>query len=165
MLNTKNNDMSEVDNIAPEGEPIEVKQFVTYTMARVQAKLNAQAAAILKRHSNLSLVQWRVIALLAAGNCDSLTTLCRLSGMDKGQVSRKLTQLVADGMVRSRLDEHDHRSQKLSLTEDGLKLYDRILPVMRSRQAHVTSNLAEEELAALLEYLDRIEAAADRRDF
>ncbi|MBM7069333.1 winged helix-turn-helix transcriptional regulator [Actibacterium sp. 188UL27-1] len=157
--------MPDENNIADMVRPTEVKHFVTYTMARVQAKLNAQGAAILKRHSKLSLVQWRVIALLASGNCDSLTTLCRLSGMDKGQVSRKLTQLVSDGLVRSRLDEEDHRSQKLSLTDEGLVLYDRILPIMRSRQAHITGEISQDELAILLEMLGRIETAADRRDF
>ncbi|MEL6523663.1 MAG: MarR family transcriptional regulator [Pseudomonadota bacterium] len=144
--------------------PLDVKQFLTYQMARVQAKLNAQAAAILKRHSKLSLVQWRVMTLLASGG-DNLTSICRLSGMDKGQVSRKLTQLVSQGLVLTRLDEADHRSQKLSLSEKGEELHARILPIMRARQAHLASDMSDDEQAMLRELLLRLEVAAEQREF
>lgn len=144
--------------------PLDVKQFLTYQMARVQAKLNAQAAAILKRHSKLSLVQWRVMTLLASGG-DNLTSICRLSGMDKGQVSRKLTQLVSQGLVLTRLDEADHRSQKLSLSEKGEELHGRILPIMRARQAHLASDMSDDEQAMLRELLLRLEVAAEQREF
>lgn len=144
--------------------PLDVKQFLTCQMARVQAKLNAQAAAILKRHSKLSLVQWRVMTLLASGG-DNLTSICRLSGMDKGQVSRKLTQLVSQGLVLTRLDEADHRSQKLSLSEKGEELHGRILPIMRARQAHLASDMSDDEQAMLRELLLRLEVAAEQREF
>ena len=79
----------------------EPQDFVTYSLSRLQAKLNAQASAVLRSYSGLSLVQWRILVVLRVMGADSLTSICRVSDMDKGQVSRKLNRLIEDGLVIS----------------------------------------------------------------
>jgi len=83
--------MNKVDTMRREDiAQSEPKDFMTYSLSRLQAKLNAQASAVLRSCSSLSLVQWRILLVLRVMEADSLTTICRVSDMDKGQVSRKL---------------------------------------------------------------------------
>ena len=144
---------------------LSLNDFVTYRMARVLAKLNAQASHILKTHCGLSLVQWRVIALLANGELNNLNGLASASAMDKGQLSRKIKSLVEAGYLTSQQDEKDHRAHIIKLTPAGEEIHRMMLPVMRRRQAYLTADLSEDEIEQMRESLLKIENAADRRDF
>ncbi|MEO0830725.1 MAG: MarR family winged helix-turn-helix transcriptional regulator, partial [Pseudomonadota bacterium] len=143
----------------------EPKDFMTYSLSRLQAKLNAQASAVLRSCSSLSLVQWRILLVLRVMEADSLTTICRVSDMDKGQVSRKLNKLIDDGLVVSKPDQSDHRTHRLSLSDAGHRLYERILPLMQKRQDHLLGTLTPEEQTHLRSMLGRLMDAAERRDF
>ncbi len=142
-----------------------LQQFVTFRMSRVQARLNAQASDILERHSGLSLIQWRTIAILAILGETTPMAVARFGRLDKGLLSRKLKALIADGLVSSRSDPNDQRRQLLSLTRAGRAVYDRLLPIMEARQAHLVADLDPQQRSAFLEALDKIEQATARRDF
>lgn len=140
-------------------------QFLTFRLSRIQAKLNAQASHILKQTNGLSLVQWRVLSLVANGEPATASALTQDYGMDKGLFSRTLKALAAMGLVSLTVDPEDHRSQLIVLTGKGRSVHTDTLPVMRARQAHLTGGMNEQEKALLFTALDQIESAAARRDF
>lgn len=140
-----------------------LRMFLTYRLSRVQAKLNAQANAMLHDYSGLTLSQWRIVALVGAAGQTRMSDLARESALDKGLLSRNLKALVADGLVASRQDEIDLRVQHLSLTDKGRAVFDHTLPKMRARQRHLRACLTQAELDALYSALDKLEIAADWR--
>jgi DNA-binding MarR family transcriptional regulator len=154
---TKENEQS----ITPDDLPLH--QFLTYRLSRVQAKLNAQASAMLRAHAGLTLSQWRILALVGAAGQTRLSELSRIAALDKGLLSRNLKTLIADGLVRSKQDDIDHRVQHLSLSESGQALFERTLPHMRRRQRHLRSSMTANELDVLYRALDKLEVAADYR--
>jgi DNA-binding MarR family transcriptional regulator len=140
-----------------------LRMFLTYRLSRVQAKLNAQANAILQDHSGLTLSQWRIVALVGAAGQTRLSDLAREAALDKGLLSRNLKALVADGLVASKQDDIDLRVQHLSLTDRGRAVFDHTLPKMRARQRHLRASLTQSELDSLYSALDRLEISAEWR--
>ena len=141
------------------------QDFVTYRMSRVQAQLNAQAGAVLRQHGDLTPARWRILSLIANGAPTRLMDICRLSGMDKGQVSRNLSRLVAAGLLKSERDVNDLRSQRIEITEEGRETVERIFPVMRARHEYLLSQIPDDDLEALRRALSVLEDASARRDF
>ena len=144
-------------------DDLPLHQFLTYRLSRVQAKLNAQASALLRNYAGLTISQWRILALVGAAGQTRLSELSRIAALDKGLLSRNLKTLIADGLVRSEQDDIDHRVQHLSLSGSGQALFERTLPRMRKRQRHLRSSMTAKELDVLYQALDKLEIAADYR--
>lgn len=144
-------------------DDLPLHQFLTYRLSRVQAKLNAQASAMLRAHAGLTLSQWRILALVGAAGQTRLSDLSRVAALDKGLLSRNLKVLVGGGLVISEQDDIDHRVQHLSLSKRGKALFERTLPRMRKRQRRLRSALTAKELDVLYAALDKLEVAADYR--
>ena len=140
-----------------------LERFLTYRLARVQAKLNAQASRILRDHAGLTLTQWRLIALIGFTVQTNAAALSRTATMDKGLISRNIRTLGQDGLVRIIPDENDHRAQTLQLTSKGKAIFEKTLPRMRQRQQALRSLLTDEEEQALSSALEKLEAATDDR--
>ncbi len=138
-------------------------QFLTFRLSRVQAKLNAQANALLQRHADLTLSKWRILALVGAAGQTRLSELARIAALDKGLLSRNLKLMIEEGLVVAKQDDVDHRVQHLSLSTKGQDLFDKTLPKMRERQAKLREPLDARELDALSSALDKLEIAADWR--
>jgi DNA-binding MarR family transcriptional regulator len=147
--------------ILHDGQPL--TRFLTYRLSRVQAKLNAQANALLRDHAGMSLSKWRVLALVSTAGTTRLSDLARIAALDKGLVSRNVKALVAEGLMSSKQDDIDNRVQHLSLTAKGQALFDRILPRMQQRQAHLRAALDAHERDVLDAALDKLELAAEWR--
>ncbi|MEM9319975.1 MAG: MarR family winged helix-turn-helix transcriptional regulator [Pseudomonadota bacterium] len=148
-----------------ERDALQLQDFLTFRLAKVQARLNAQAIRILKDTAGISLSQWRVIAVVGAGGENTVLAadIKRVMGYDKGLFSRTLHRLIEQGFVTSQTDTGDQRRQALALTETGKALFDRTLPIMQARQHSLRSALEQDELDALCSGLEKLEAEVDRQ--
>jgi DNA-binding MarR family transcriptional regulator len=156
-------DKQETDGPAVFGQPLH--QYLTYRLSRVQAKLNAQSARLLRQTVGLTLTQWRIVALVGAAGTTRLSDITRETALDKGLLSRNLKSLVTDGVMITKQDSHDNRVQWLSLSPKGRDVRDHALPVTRSRQAWLREALTKEELRTFQRVVDKLEIAAERREF
>ncbi len=147
----------------PLGRPFD--RNLTYRFARVQAKLNAQASRLLMREAGISLTQWRMLLTIGSLKGGRLSDIVRESTLDKGQVSRTLKKMVADGLVNRQAIEGDQRASGLSLTKKGQSLLDRVLPLMTRRRDHLTASLTATELDAVFRILGKLETSAEADAF
>ncbi len=76
--------------------------------------------------------------------------------MDKGQVSRVVTQLNAKRLVVRQPDERDGRRQILALTKSGEDLYRQTISAAEARQREILSVLSPEELVTSRTALDKL---------
>ncbi|MGC6530242.1 MAG: MarR family winged helix-turn-helix transcriptional regulator, partial [Candidatus Puniceispirillaceae bacterium] len=81
--------------------------FVTYRLAKLQSRLNAQGTAILKEKSGLSLVEWRVIQVIRMFDKPSLSQIAEHVQMDKGQLSRKIKVMIEKGLLNRQRNNDD----------------------------------------------------------
>ncbi|MDJ0825759.1 MAG: MarR family transcriptional regulator [Rhodobacter sp.] len=140
---------------------IPLREMLTYRLSRLNARLNAQAAKILKESSGLSQAQWRVMVMIDAYGPIPPAQIVRASLMDKGQLSRTIKAMAAQGLIRINDSESDHRSHLISLTDRGRTLFERARPAMQARQSQLAGTLGGDDRAAFHRVLDRLEQALD----
>ena len=138
--------------------------FVTFRLAKLQSRLNAQGTAILKENSGLSLVEWRVIQVIRMFDNPSLSQIAEHVQMDKGQLSRKIKGMIEKGLLKSQRDVGDKRIQKLGLTEKAVEINRRLMPIMEQRQHNLLTDITPDELDSFYRIIDKIEAASKIRD-
>jgi len=146
------------------GREISLGSFLTYRFSRVQAKLNAQAIAILRETSGLSLTQWRILAYLGIYGEATATEIAEANAFDKALISRNIKPMIDEKLIAQKLNPNDQRSQRLSLRPRGKQLYEATLPRMRNRQSMLMGSLTPLQQSEVHEILDRLESASDRRD-
>lgn len=75
---------------------------------------------------------------------------------DKAQISRAALKLSKKGLIVSKENKDDGRSNTYSATTEGKRLYNRILPLRAAENQTVMDVLSKSDQKKLLEYLDRI---------
>ena len=144
------------------GRPLE--QRVSYRLARLHVKLNAQATRILRRHGGLTLVQWRVLVMLNAFTETTVGQVARMTRFDKALISRTVKSLIRAGLVKARLDDSDQRQQLLSMTASGTRVFDAAAPHMYARQDALLDSMDATQRDVMFDALDRLEEVANRTD-
>jgi DNA-binding MarR family transcriptional regulator len=107
-----------------------------------------------KRLVGLSSVEFGLVASLGRRPPMSVVRLAAAVGMDKGQISRALAELVSRKLVAKAVNPRDNREVLVSLTRTGLVAHDAILAGALERNQRLLEKLSREELAMLLGYLD-----------
>lgn len=165
-MSNKNHDratMLDISDAQPAG--VEgLRSVLTFKLARAQARLSAQASHLLRKHSDLSLVEWRVIQLLLLYGETSMSVLANEFEIDKGQLSRKINSMIDKGLVVSERDPSDQRKQILSLTSKSVAVAKHMKPIMDERQKRLRAAISDAELTSFLDVLAKIENAAIIRE-
>jgi DNA-binding MarR family transcriptional regulator len=142
-----------------------LQRFLTYRLSTLTAKLNKQASAVLAKASGLKLTEWRVIALLALNGEMSGVRIAEVAGIDPGLLSRTLFTLEGRQLVRTRRSPADRRVVLATLTRQGRSTYDKTLPHMRARQAHLLESLTAAERTMIFAVVEKLEIAAEKDIF
>ena len=137
-----------------------VTGFLTYRIARLHFALNAQAVAILRRGCDLSLSQWRVLAVVGSDGPGTIRDCVRQTGMDPSVFSRAVASLESRGLIVTSRSGSDRRVLQVRLSDAGRSMYERMLPRMRQRQQKLLDELGPEEGENLARALNKLEAAA-----
>ena len=135
----------------------EYSRFITYRLSQLNAKLNSEASRLLRQHCGLSIVQWRILALVTASAPITSASLVKAVAMDAGLFSRNLKSLINDGLILSHTDPNDNRQQVLRLSKRGITQFKRAQPVMKERRDRLTRGVSEKDLAAFFRVLDSID--------
>jgi DNA-binding MarR family transcriptional regulator len=115
-----------------------------------------------KRTAGLSSVEYGLVANLGRHPPMSVARLAETVGLDKGQISRALADLVSRKLVVKAVNPRDNREVLVSLTKAGLAAHDAIVAGGQERNRRLLSDLSEGEVAMLLGHIDRLtEKAAD----
>jgi DNA-binding MarR family transcriptional regulator len=147
----------------PAERPLQL--FITYRLSTLSGKLNRQASVVLKKAGNLRVPEWRILALLTLHGEMNGSKIADLVNVDPGLVSRSLRALELRDLIATRRNDHDRRSTFVALTAAGRALHAKVLPAMQRRQNYLLSVLTAEERATLLRSIDKLQIAAEARDF
>jgi len=138
-----------------------LRSFITFKIARVQNRLNAQASALLRKHTELSLTEWRILSLVNTMKTTTASAISREAEMDKGQISRAVKQLIDRGFLSANAHVIDQRQTMLSLTDRGQSEVTENIKIMHARQKRLTQHIDDHELAAFYRVLDKLYENAD----
>ncbi len=133
----------------------------TFLPYRLSVLSNRVSDAIARQYSerfDLSIPEWRIIAVLGQTADLSAREVARRTAMDKVQVSRAVTTLVAARRVARSEDGEDARVVRLALTAKGRAIYEEVAPLALHLESLLLSSLSAQEritLQNLMHKLDR----------
>ncbi len=134
-----------------------ITDLVAYRVQLVGNLMSRGAAMHYRRRFDVSLWEWRAIAFIGAQPEPSLNEMAKAVGLDKGLASRVVSALTERGFVQRRTDEQDARAVRLSLTEDGERIYKQLIEAAASRNATYIAALSPEERSVLDGALAKLE--------
>lgn len=135
---------------------LELESFVPYRLSVLQQEVSRSIAGIYARRFDLMRHDWRVMAVLGAGEPLSANGVAERTNMDKVQVSRAIARLKRKSLVAQQQDRDDKRKSSLRLTAKGRDIYREIVPLARAREAKLLSVLSATELQQLDRLMDKL---------
>jgi DNA-binding MarR family transcriptional regulator len=109
-----------------------------------------------KRLAGLSSVEFGLVASMGRRPPMSVISLAAAVGMDKGQISRALAELVSRKLVAKAANPKDNREVLVCLTRTGLAALDAIVAGAQERNRRLLEQLGPEELKLFLAQIDRL---------
>jgi DNA-binding MarR family transcriptional regulator len=143
------------------GDPaaeVSITGLLSYRLHRVANAISRSAAARYRRDFDVSLGEWRTIALLGEKGSLTLNKLARMAGLDKAQMSRVVAKLAERGLVAR--EPGSGRTIHLSLTRKGSSLYRGLIAAANERNRAFLVTLTEEEREVLESALDKLGTVA-----
>jgi DNA-binding MarR family transcriptional regulator len=138
---------------------ISLERFTPALITWAAHKLAANNSAVYRKLFNVTLMEWRIMLHLCAEPNANAAKLASVIGFDKATISRTVDNLHRRALVDERHDPLDGRSSQLYLTEQGLDLYRRILPVALAQERELLGDLSREEADTFVSLLGRVVGA------
>lgn len=148
----------------PEGSTSANDELLLLRLVRVVNMAARPFAQNVGREYQLSLPEWRAMAVLARYPGSTASQVCDLCGMDKMTVSRALAGLAQSERLERRADEVDHRCTRLYLSDAGIALHAIVHEAARVREAQLFAGISRTERERLAATLGKLLAAAARTD-
>jgi DNA-binding MarR family transcriptional regulator len=138
--------------------PLELERFLPYRLSVLANTMSASIAAVYAERFELTIPEWRVLAVLALQPGLSAAQVADRTAMDKVAVSRAVTALARARRLERLVEASDRRRSHLQLTPRGEALYREVVPLARAYEDAVLRGLparARHKLDVLLEELQR----------
>lgn len=146
------------EELHPDHAPLELEHFLPYRLSILSNAVSQAIADDYQRRFDLSMTEWRVMAVLARFEGLSAREVAERTLMDKVAVSRALAKLVEAGWVTRATHGDDKRRSVLGLSEAGWAIHEVVAPMAREHERNLLSKLDEEERTWLVRILDKLQA-------
>ena len=141
-------------------EVLVLEDFLPYRLSILSNRVSRAIAARYAKTFDLTIPEWRIIAVLGRRPGLTAKEIAEATEMDKVAVSRAVAKLVDSKRVAARADSEDARRQILSLTSQGESVHARIAPIALASEQKLLSALNNDERQQLNGLLDRLLGAA-----
>jgi DNA-binding MarR family transcriptional regulator len=144
------------------GKRLDLDRFLPYRLSVLTNRISNALARTYSGRFDLSIPEWRVMAVLGQASGLSAGEVARRTAMDKVQVSRAVANLARRRRVQKQTDAADGRVTRLALTAKGRAIYDEIVPHALELEEEFLSALAPHERAALNSLIAKLSVESSR---
>jgi len=130
--------------------------FLPYRLSVLSNKISRAIADGYEERFQLSLSEWRVMAVLGGEAKLSAGEVADRTAMDKVAVSRAVKKLLDTGRITRTFSPEDKRRSVLSLSESGEGIYAKVVPIALGYEQKVLEMLTEEEQDQLDSLLNKL---------
>lgn len=134
---------------------IGLHRFAPYLMNRIMGRYNLDLQQQLAE-AGLSTAKMRILAVLATRGGLMVNDLVVHCMIEQSTMSRTLTAMLAEGLIRREADETDSRARRIDLTDQGRELFDAMWPYMRDATERLFAGIDAKDRAAFVSTLARI---------
>lgn len=134
---------------------IGLTNFAPYLMNRIMGRYNASLRDEMAK-MGLTTPKARSLAVLSVIDGPLIRELAVYTVVDQSTLSRALDQLQAEGLIRREGDENDNRAVRVSITEPGRAVFERLWPHMAEAQARMFRGITEEERRSFVATLQKM---------
>jgi len=142
---------------------LDLSAYLPYRLSILSNTVSSAIAALYEQKHQLSVADWRIMAVLGMEPDRALTQteLCSRTRMDKVQVSRAIKRLLNMGHVDRIMDPKDKRRAYLTLTKPGQRVYDDVAPITLAWERAFLSRLSKADAQTLDVMLTLLQTIAD----
>jgi DNA-binding MarR family transcriptional regulator len=133
----------------PNKQRLNLDQFMPYRLSVLTNRMSSAIARYYAERFDLSIPEWRVIAVLGQNPGLSARQVAERTAMDKVQVSRAVGSLLAARRLTREAHASDGRMAHLRLSGKGRAIYDEVVPLALALEKQFLSVLSAEELRKL----------------
>lgn len=145
---------------ATAAERLILERFLPYRLSILSNRVSRAIAARYARAFDLTVPEWRIIAVLGRKPGLTAKEVAEATEMDKVAVSRAVAKLVAARRVSADVHDEDGRASSLSLTAQGEALHARIAPIALDAERRLLASFSASERAQFDALIDRLLGAA-----
>jgi DNA-binding MarR family transcriptional regulator len=135
---------------------LHLTEFFPYQLTQLQAKVSDNVAEIYTGRFDLSRQEWRVLASLGNGELLSAKQIGEQTNLEKMPASRAITKMQTQGLLVKSTDKMDKRSSLLKLTDQGLSVYQQLIPMVLEREKELLSVLNIQEKDQLNKIIEKL---------
>lgn len=139
---------------------LKLEEFLPYRLAVLSNTVSTTVARAYDKRFNVSIPEWRVIAILGRFPGLSAVEVAERTMMDKVAVSRAVTKLIKKGRIDRQFADADKRRSILNLSEAGRILHDEIAELALAFERDLLEGLSAEDLETLNNIMERLLARA-----
>lgn len=157
--------MAEIGQIDDQGigedGSFDLKNFFPYLVRVYYQSVSMSVSKVYTECYDLSVSEWRVMAVLGPYQSMSANEITNRSSMNKVNVSRAVSRLRKRNYLKQDIDGDDRRRSVLHLTEEGKQVFYGLVPMVKQVEAQLLSGLTEDEIKTLLDLMAKIRANAE----
>lgn len=146
-------------NSSERGQALSLESFLPYRLSILTNRISRQLANLYADRFDLSIPEWRVLAVVARHPGASAELVCRKTEMDKVAVSRAVTRLLQSRRLQRSYAAEDRRRSVLRLTPRGQRTYQRIVPLARQFETRMLGALTQRDRKDLERVLSKLDEA------
>jgi DNA-binding MarR family transcriptional regulator len=139
-----------------EQQALELERFLPYRLSVLSNTISQAIAREYAERHDLSVTEWRVIAVLGRYPGISANEVAERTAMDKVAVSRAVNRLLGAGRIKRDTHGDDRRRSVLALSATGRRVYEQVVPLARAYERQLLAVLDAEERAWLHRILDKL---------
>lgn len=150
-----------VSRKSPPGKKRELilENFAPYRIVSLGHAISGRLAGAY-RDENITIPEWRVLAVVAQAKSLAARDVVKRTPMDKMTVSRAVASLEAKNFVTRATSENDRRVSVLALSKEGRALFDRVATLALEFEDSLFAALEPEEAALFHSVLQKLEERA-----
>ncbi|WP_180897383.1 MarR family winged helix-turn-helix transcriptional regulator [Martelella soudanensis] len=133
-----------------------------YRISRLSKLVEVEAVMRLQS-VGVSLYEFRIIIILGIFEEATARDLSELMVIDKGQISRVVSQLVRRGYIRSRQDAENRLFKLLSLTPEGMKVHGKLEVLFEDRNRAFVANVSQDDMETFQRVLAQLSETVEQR--
>ncbi|WP_255938730.1 MarR family winged helix-turn-helix transcriptional regulator [Kordiimonas sp. SCSIO 12610] len=136
---------------------LKLQAFLPYRLSVLSNRISRAIADRYEEQFQISLPEWRVVAVLGDTPDISAGSVAQKTAMDKVAVSRAVNKLLESGLLIRKMSNEDKRRSILSLSEKGAEIYGQVAPLAIDYENKLLEQLSDEDRTQLEDLLNKLE--------